>query len=108
VARHGFNTKGPAAIGQVPPERAASRAPIERSVSKVPKGDPIAHVPAQHIARVPDQHPVGPPPNPRKPKLVRDVGGGVLGDLFELFPDLPRPRRPRARVPLRRPRRLRL
>jgi hypothetical protein len=77
-------------------------------MSRVPKSDPITHVPKSHVARVPPQHPLGPPPNPRRPKLVRDVRGGVLGDLFALFPDLPRPVRPRARVPLRRLRRLRL
>ena len=105
VARQGSKTNRPTAVGQVPPERAASAAPIERPVSKVPKGDPTSHVPAQHVARVPAPHPIGPPPNPRKPKLVRDVRGGVLRDLFELFPDLPRPPRARARVPPRRRRR---
>ena len=88
-------------MGQVPPERPRSSVPRERPVGKVPKGDPMAHVPAPHVARVPAQRQVGPPPNPRKPKLVRDVHGGVLRDLFQLFPDLPRPPRPRARVPLR-------
>jgi hypothetical protein len=41
-------------------------------------------------------------PNPKRPKLVRDVHGGALKDLFELFPDLPGPPRPgRRRVPVR-------
>ena len=68
---------------------------------------PAPHVPVSHIARVPAPHLIGPLPNPRRPKLVRVVRGGVLGDLFEFFPDLPRPFRPPARVPLRL-RRLRL
>jgi hypothetical protein len=51
---------------------------------------------------VPPQHPVAPPPNPRRPKLVRDIHGGSLLDLFQFFPDLPRPLRPRARLPHRR------
>ena len=44
-------------------------------------------------------------PNPRKPKLVRDVHGNELMDLFQLFPDLPRPPRRSPRVPKRTPRR---
>jgi hypothetical protein len=101
VARHGTKTARPTVVGQVPPERAASPAPIERPVAKVPKGHRMVHVPVQRVARVPAQHAMGPPPNPRKPKLVRDIGGGVLRYLFALFPDLPRPRRPGPRVPAR-------
>jgi hypothetical protein len=41
---------------------------------------------------------VGPVPNPRRPRLVRDVHGGVLQDLFVIFPDLPRPPRPSPRL----------
>jgi len=41
-------------------------------------------------------------PNPRRPRLVPDIHGNELMDLFVFFPDLPRPARPRARVPLRR------
>jgi hypothetical protein len=44
-------------------------------------------------------------PNPRKPQLVRDVHGNELKDLFDFFPDLPRPVRKAARVPARRTRR---
>jgi hypothetical protein len=44
---------------------------------------------------------VGAVPNPRKPGLKRDVHGNELRDLFQLFPDLPRPRRKVARVPAR-------
>jgi hypothetical protein len=43
-------------------------------------------------ARTPPLRRVAKPPNPRKPKLVRDAV--VLNDLFALFPDLPRPRKP--------------
>ena len=49
--------------------------------------------------------PLGKHPNPRKPKLKRDIGGNELKDLFAMFPDLPRPHRAAARVPKRRPRR---
>jgi hypothetical protein len=53
----------------------------------------------------PVSHPKAPPaghvPNPKRPRLVRDVGGGYLKDLFALFPDLPRPPRPRGRIPVR-------
>jgi len=48
---------------------------------------------------------IKPPPNPRKPRLVRDVHGNELRDLFEMFPDLPRPARRAARVPPRQRRR---
>jgi hypothetical protein len=48
---------------------------------------------------------IGSLPNPRKPQLVRDVHGNELMDLFQLFPDLPRPPRRAPRVPLRNPRR---
>jgi len=40
-------------------------------------------------------------PNPTTPKLVRDVRGGALKDLFEIFPDLPRPPRPFVRRRIR-------
>jgi hypothetical protein len=50
----------------------------------------------------PPEYPAGKPPNPRRPALVRDVGGNELRDLFAMFPDLPRPPRPAARLPLRR------
>jgi hypothetical protein len=50
----------------------------------------------------PKAPPAGQVPNPKRPRLVRDVGGGYLKDLFAMFPDLPRPPRPRARLPFRR------
>jgi hypothetical protein len=57
-------------------------------------------------ADVPKERGIGRTPNPRKPKLVRDVHGNELKDMFALFPDLPRPPRRVARVPPRiRPRR---
>jgi hypothetical protein len=56
---------------------------------------------------VPEQHGVGAVPNPVRPKLVRDVHGGALQDLFEIFPDLPRPTRPKGRAPVQRRRVLR-
>jgi hypothetical protein len=65
-------------FGEAPAERATANSPRERGV--------------------------GPPPNPRKPRLVPDIHGNELRDLFEFFPDLPRPRRPHGRMPLRRPR----
>ncbi|PYR78361.1 MAG: hypothetical protein DMF87_14420 [Acidobacteria bacterium] len=65
-------------FGAAPPERATPGTPRERRVA--------------------------PPPNPRRPRLVPDIHGNELRDLFEFFPDLPRPRRPAGRIPLRRPR----
>jgi len=62
--------------------------------------------PPQPASHAPRERGVGPPPNPRKPQLVRDVHGNELKDLFEFFPDLPRPARRAARIPARR-RRLR-
>ena len=47
---------------------------------------------------------VGALPNPRKPQLVRDVHGNELKDLFQFFPDLPRPWRRPARLPAKRTR----
>jgi hypothetical protein len=88
-------------FGEAPPQRAQAKAPGVSPASRVPHGDPMAHTPVARVGRAPMEHPVKPPPNPRKPKLVRDVRGGALKDLFEMFPDLPRPARPPARVPLR-------
>lgn len=86
-------------VTRVPPRRAMQPVPIERPVARVPKGDPLSHVPAPHVARAPAQHPVSPPPHPRRPRLVREVPG-VLQDLFDVFPDLPWPPRPHHRVRL--------
>ena len=61
-------------FGVPPRERGASRPPREHAV-----------------ASPPPWHGVSPPPNPRRPRLVLDVDGGGLRDLFAMFPDLPRP-----------------
>ena len=62
---------------------------------RTPKGG----APKSRMTQAPKVRPVGKPPNPRKPALVRDVGGGILKDMFQIFPDLPRPRRARGRKP---------
>jgi hypothetical protein len=48
----------------------------------------------------PKPPPPGTPPRPRRPRHVRDVSGGYLGNLFAIFRDLPWPPRPRVRAPL--------
>jgi hypothetical protein len=89
-------------LGALPAARSYRTPPALRRVAAVPGGDPAGRTPAPHVARVPKPHAIGKPPNPRKPKLVRDVGGGPLMDLFAIFPDLPRPRRPAPRLRGRR------
>jgi hypothetical protein len=42
--------------------------------------------------------PRGELPHPRRPRLVRDVHGNGLCDLFLIFPDLPRPLRAAPRI----------
>jgi hypothetical protein len=64
----------------------------------------FGEAPAEHATRAPLERRVAPPPNPRKPRLVPDIHGNELRDLFAFFPDLPRPRRPRGRAPRRLPR----
>jgi hypothetical protein len=92
-------------LGVVPPERAPARRPRERGIAPTPKGQPLAQArPTQPTAAAPRERGVAPPPNPRKPQLVHDVHGNELMDLFQFFPDLPRPPRRRARIPARRPR----
>jgi hypothetical protein len=87
-----------------PPLAAAPRphAPRRPPQSEVPRprtGAPIGYAPSTpQPARVPAQRPVGKVPQPRKPKPVRDVRGGALKDLFEIFADLPRPPRPPLRT----------
>ena len=64
------------------------------------KGGPAALKAPPHSAMKPP--PPGGVPHPRRPLPVRDVHGNELMDLFEFFPDLPRPVRPRAALPPRR------
>lgn len=92
----------PRAVGTVPRFVAPRQPPQARAAGAVPRGDPRAQPPAQRVSHAPKARGVGAPPNPRKPKLVRDVDGGILKDLFAFFPDLPRPARPAARVVARR------
>ena len=68
----------------------------------VPPGAPSVEAPTPHVSTAPVERGVGRVPNPRRLKLVKAVAGGDLLDLFAMFPDLPRPPRPRARTPLRR------
>jgi hypothetical protein len=90
-------------LGVAPPEHAPARRPRERAIPRTPKGAPLAQArPAQPAAAAPRERGVATRPNPRKPQLVPDVHGNELKDLFRFFPDLPRPARKRARVPLRR------
>ena len=61
-----------------------------RSTMKPPPHSPMKAPPAGEV------------PHPRRPRVVRDIHGNELMDLFEFFPDLPRPPRPRTRLPPRR------
>src|SRR5262245_60071897 len=80
-----------------------SRVPPERGVPRTPHGNPLAQPrPPEPVAAPPPQRGIGAPPNPRRPRIVRDVHGNELMDLFELFPDLPRPPLRRARISVRR------
>jgi hypothetical protein len=68
----------------------------------VPAGNPQRPPPPQRVSHAPKERPAGKPPNPKKPLLVRDVHGGELKDLMQIFPDLPRPPRPAPRGPAKR------
>jgi hypothetical protein len=61
----------------------------------------VAAAPPPHVPRAPEPRGVGAVPNPRQPKLVRDLHGGALQDLFVVFPELPWPARPKRRIRLR-------
>jgi len=74
---------------------------------RVPKPRFVRAPKPRAVVKVPKEHGVGTVPNPRRPALVRDVGGGSLRDLFALFRDLPRPPRPGRRRSIPRTRRLR-
>ena len=92
--------------GQPPPEHRPAQVPRARPIPRTPSGEPMAQAPrASERKRAPKERGIGAPPNPQKPRLVRDVHGNELKDLFEFFPDLPHPARPAARVPSRHPRR---
>ena len=81
--------------------------PRPRGVPRTPKGEPLAQPrPPEPVAAAPPERGVAARPHPRKPQLVPDVHGNELKDLFDFFPDLPRPPRRGARIPIRRPRRL--
>jgi hypothetical protein len=83
------------------------RPPRERGVPRTPRGEPLAQPPPpEPIAAAPRERGIASLPNPRRPQLVRDVHGNELKDLFEFFPDLPRPPRRRAKIPTRRTRRV--
>ena len=83
--------------GVVPPLRPATKVPPPRPIGKTP----MEHAPSTHVARPPVEHPAGKPLNPRRLKPARDVHSGNLQDLFEFFPDLPRPARPAPHAPAR-------
>jgi hypothetical protein len=74
-------------------------------LAAVPPQRGISRRPPQKVKQAPAERGIGKLPNPRKPKLVRDVHGNELRDLFQFFPDLPRPPRRPARVPPRKRRR---
>lgn len=102
-ARSAMTKKYRSRLGEVPPERQPALRPRERAIPATPKGAPLAQArPQQPAAAAPRERGVGALPNPRKPRLVRDVHGNELMDLFEFFPDLPRPRYRPARLPARR------
>jgi hypothetical protein len=80
--------------GVAPRERPRTKTPKSlQEVPRTPRGNPIAQasVLRPHVSRPPKPHPVGRPPNPRRPKVVRDIDGGAFLDLFRMFPDLPWP-----------------
>jgi hypothetical protein len=92
-------------FGVVPPEHKPARRPRERAIARTPKGAPLAQArPVQPSAAAPRERGVAMRPNPRKPQIVPDVHGNELKDMFEFFPDLPRPVRRPARLPVRRSR----
>src|ERR1041385_4678997 len=72
------------------------------SARRAPSQPPTGRVPPQHVPRAPRARAVATVPNPRTPNLVNPVDGGGFVDLFALFPDLPRPRRPAPRLRARR------
>ena len=71
---------------------------IRPDVSRRNKTTRYGQPPPERARTEPKQRGVGAVPNPRRPRLVSAVDGGVLKDLFAIFPDLPRPARPAPRV----------
>ena len=70
-------------------------------------GPGVLKPPPRSVMKAPPHSTMKPPPHglvphPRRPRLVPDIHGNELMDLFVFFPDLPRAPRPRARVPVRR------
>jgi hypothetical protein len=80
--------------GVAPREHVPAQPPRQREVAKPPKGHPLAAASVLRAGRPLKPRGVGAPPNPRRPKLVRDINGGTLLDLFAIFPDLPFPQYP--------------
>jgi hypothetical protein len=85
-------------LAAAPSQRALRMPPKHGRVPLSPHIDPMATTPAMPAPR---QRPPVKVPNPRRPKVVRVVGGGELRDLFEVFPDLPGPPRSRSRLATR-------
>src|SRR5258705_7245934 len=61
--------------GQAPPEHRPGRAPRQRPIARTPKGEPMAQARIPEPIHAPKERGVSPRPNPRKPKLARDVHG---------------------------------
>jgi len=68
-----------------PPQHAPRMPPKHGRVPSRPSLDPVA--------KAPRQRPVAKVPKPRRPQVVR-AATGDLGDLFDVFRDIPRPPRP--------------
>ena len=94
--------RGHKPLERVPSGRRAVKVPKQHPRSPVPASGPRKPPPPQHVSHAPPERPAAKPPNPRKPRLVRDVNGRELKDLMQILPDLPRPARPPARGPVRR------
>jgi hypothetical protein len=84
--------------GPVPRGR-LSRAPKLQRRRVGPEATPLGQPPRERVVgQPPRERVVGQRPNPRKPRLVPDINGNELKDLFQMFPDLPRPWRPAPRL----------
>jgi hypothetical protein len=79
-------------LAAAPPPRAPG-APPQSGVPSSPSVHPVKQAPPIRPTRAPRQRPVAKVPHPRRPEAVR-AKSGALGDLFAVFRDLPRPRRP--------------